>query len=400
MNLIENLATKRRLFKEESVFEISYIPKPILFREPELSLMSSIFYSVLDKPFSISRKVVIQGHVGVGKTLSMKVFFNNLEEAISIRGLNYRTFIINCRQLGTGHLILGTILASLGKKIKPRGVSAQELFDQLLETLKREKIYLIILLDELHYINEGKFPLIYNLSRISEFVRDGKQYSSIIGIVRDISLVRNLDASTKSTLQENIITFRNYSIDEIKSILTQRIQQGLKPKTISNDMVDFISNIVYQSGDIRKGLNIIKNAVLIAESKDNSTVQLEDVMNACDAESDSLSTKFIQDYDKSEIACLYALNRVLKRRNIHFAEVSDIMNEINSLPRRFNLKKMDISSIIFDLKKAEKAGFIKIDLEKDTGMKFATVSLENPGILKFDSLFQDVLLNRSPEKFE
>ena len=159
-------------------------------------------------------------------------------------------------------------------------MSAQELFDQLLETLKREKIYLIILLDELHYINEGKFPLIYNLSRISEFVRDGKQYSSIIGIVRDISLVRNLDASTKSTLQENIITFRNYSIDEIKSILTQRIQQGLKPKTISKDMVDFISNIVYQSGDIRKGLNIIKNAVLIAESKDNSDRSTEDVMNA------------------------------------------------------------------------------------------------------------------------
>ena len=396
MNAIENLATKKRLFKDERVFELSYIPKQILYRNSELELLSSIFHSVLEKPFSISRKVILQGPVGVGKTLTAKVFINNMEQAISIRSLNFKTFIINCRQSGTAHLILGVILAGLGKRIKTRGISPQELFEELLYTLKQQKIYLILVLDELHYINEGKFPLIYSLSRIAEYSKEGKEYISIIGIVRNISLVGSLDASTKSTLQEHIITFNKYSKKEIFSILDQRIRLGLHQNVISNINLEFIANIVSKTGDIRKGLIIIKNSVLIAETKNGSCVQLEDIMNACDPESDPVSDNILKNPIKHEIAILLAFIRLLKRKNEYIINFEELFNQAKVVFSQYSLEKKEPSKILFDLKSAEKAGFLKILAEKRSDLTKIMIILENPGLLKFESVFQDIL--KSKEK--
>ncbi len=391
MNLIENLATKKRLFKDESVFELSYIPKQILYRNAELDLLSSIFHSVVEKPFYISRKVIIQGPVGVGKTLTTKVFINNLEQAIAIRNLNFKTFIINCRQSGTAHLILGHLLTGLGKKVKSRGMSPHELFEELVDTLKRQKIYLILVLDELHYINEGKFPLIYSLSRMTEYSGDGKQYISIIGIVRNISLVGNMDASTKSTLQENIITFRKYTNSEIYSILDQRINLGLVSNVVSKNSLEFITNIVGKSGDIRKGLNIIKNAVLIAESKNGSYIELEDIMNAFDPESESVSEHLFTNATSHKIASLLGLIRILKRKNDYKIYLDELETEISLVCSQYSIKKGDSALILFDLKSAQKAGFLNFGAENNLDLKTAVISLENPALLKFEALFQEQL---------
>ncbi len=391
MNLIENLAVKKRLFKDESVFELSYIPKQILYRNAELELLSSIFHSVVERPFFISRKVIIQGPVGVGKTLTTKVFVNNLEQAITIRSLNFKTFIINCRQSGTAHLILGTLLTGLGKKIKSRGMSPHELFEELVDTLKRLRIYLILVLDELHYINEGKFPLIYSLSRMTEHSGDGKQYISIIGIVRNISLVGNLDASTKSTLQENIITFRKYTNSEIYSILEQRTTLGLEQKVVSKSHLELITKMVEKTGDIRKGLNIIKNAVLIAESKNGSYIELEDLMNAFDSESESVSENLFKNATTNKIASLLGLIRILKRKNDYKINWDELLDEISIVCKQYSIKKGDSALILFDLKSVHKAGFIKLCPEDNTDFKNMSVSLENPALLKFEAVFQEQL---------
>ena len=95
------------------------------------------------------------------------------------------------------------------------------------------KLHLLIVLDELNYLIENDRDLIYSLTRLNDDMLNSPQRVSIIGIVRDISCINNLDRSTLSTLQRNIIKFNNYSKEQIGDILRYRAEIGLKEGIIS-----------------------------------------------------------------------------------------------------------------------------------------------------------------------
>jgi len=121
--------------------------------------------------------------------------------------------------------------------------------------------------------------LIYLLTRINDDSANVQQRVSIIGIVRDLSCLNNLDYSTISTMQRNIIKFSNYSKEQIFDILKYRAHLSLKENVLSKDQIKMIVESTYRIGDIRYGLNILWKATKIAESRnlkyiDNECVRL------------------------------------------------------------------------------------------------------------------------------
>ncbi|MFX1365168.1 MAG: Cdc6/Cdc18 family protein [Promethearchaeota archaeon] len=267
MEYFEELLKRPSLFKDESKLDINYIPEKLPHRDKELSLLSQLFLGLITNPSSISRKILITGKTGIGKTVTVKLFGEILEKASKKRDVNVKYIHVNCRKEKTSYKVLIRLVQLIDNKFPKRGYSPQDLLDFLIEFLNRYNLHILIVLDELSYLINKNEDLIYSLTRINDDNVKGDQRISIIGIVRDISCLNHLDNSTISTLQRNIIKFDNYSRDQIFDILKYRADISLKKNVISDNIVKMISENTYTSGDIRYGLNILWRSCKIAESK-------------------------------------------------------------------------------------------------------------------------------------
>ena len=275
MEYFEELLRRASIFKDESKLDINFIPDKLPHRDKEISLLSQLFLGLITNPNSISRKILITGKTGIGKTATVKFFGVLLEKASKKRDINVKYVHVNCRKERTSYKVLIKLIQLMDNKFPKRGYSSQDLLDILIEFLYRHDLHLLIGLDELSYLINKHEDLIYSLTRINDDNLKGDQRLSIIGIVRDISCLNNLDNSTMSTLQRNIIHFKPYSQDQIYDILKYRADISLKNNVLSNKMLETISEITFGSGDVRTGLNIMWRSCKIAESKNLKYVNAE-----------------------------------------------------------------------------------------------------------------------------
>ncbi|MBY8983768.1 MAG: AAA family ATPase [Candidatus Lokiarchaeota archaeon] len=275
MEYFEELLKKPSLFLDESKLDMNYVPEKLPHRDKELSLLSQLFLTLITNPNSISRKILITGKTGIGKTVTVKIFGEILKEASTKRNICIEYVHVNCRKERTSYRVLIKIIRLINKKFPKRGYSPQDLLENLIDFLNKHNIHILIVLDELSYlINKGE-DLIYLLTRINDDSTNVQQRVSIIGIVRDLSCLNNLDYSTISTLQRNIIKFSNYSKKQIFDILKYRAHLSLKENVISKDLIKMIVESTYSNGDIRYGLNILWKAAKIAESRNLTFINNE-----------------------------------------------------------------------------------------------------------------------------
>jgi len=275
MEYFEELLTKPSIFRDESKLDINFIPKKLPHRGKELSLLSQLFLVLITKPNSVSRKILITGKTGIGKTVTVKSFGDILERISKKRDIKIKFLHVNCRKERTSYKVLNKIIRLLDKNFPKRGYSSQDLLDILIDLLEHKDLHLLIALDELSYLINKNEDLIYSLTRINEDAINGEQRISLIGIVRDITCLNNLDNSTMSTLQRNIIKFNIYSKEQIFDILKYRTEISLDKNVLSNKLIEMISEITSNSCDIRHGLNLMWRASKIAESKNLKYITTE-----------------------------------------------------------------------------------------------------------------------------
>ena len=228
MDYFEDLLQKPSLFKEENKLGINYVPDLLPHREKELLLLSRLFLTLITNPNLMSRKILITGKTGVGKTVTVKRFGELLKKAAKVRDVPIKYIHINCRKERTNYKVLIKIIRFLNKDFPKRGYSPQDLLDIIVEFLENQNFHLLIVLDELSYLIDKGGDLIYTLTRINDDTINAPQRLSIIGIVRDISCLNKLDNSTLSTLQRNIVKFNNYTSEQTFDILKYRIETSLK----------------------------------------------------------------------------------------------------------------------------------------------------------------------------
>ena len=314
MEYFEELLRRPSIFKNESKLDINFIPDKLPHREKEISLLSQLFLGLITNPNSISRKILITGKTGIGKTATVKLFGELLEKTSKKRNVNVKYVHVNCRKERTSYKILVKLIQLIDNKFPKRGYSSQDLLDILIEFLYHHDLHILIVLDELSYLINKNEDLIYSLTRINDDILKGDQRVSLIGIVRDISCLNNLDSSTMSTLQRNIINFKNYSKEQIFDILRYRADLSLKNNVLSDKMLEMISEITFSSGDVRTGLNILWRSCKIAESKNLKYISAE-CIRLGNQDRLPFSTLDILEYMNSQkIIFLLAVIKALKNR--------------------------------------------------------------------------------------
>ncbi len=377
-NFLEMQYTKPNLFQDESVFEISYIPAKIKHRNAELMLLSNIFIRLIEKPFEVSKKVLIEGPIGIGKTLVSQKFKSMLEESVQRRNLNVKCISINCREEKTSYKAMRSIMAKLNQPVTERGLSPEELFGRFKEHLKSTETYVLLIMDELDHLIQQNFELIYSLTRFNDSDFSEKQYISLIGIVRDVALLKNLDNSTLSSLQGNIISLKKYTENQIREILNDRIAMGFKLGVISEELVESVIENIKGSGDIRTGLNILKNAGKIAEYHNEKEIKITHIREAMKNIIPNVQDDFLSSLEFNELIWAKAIVDTLEGLNIKNVGIHDIKKFYENLCKKYDVKPRANTQLWEYCQKLKQIGLISIKVvNKNPKGRASVISIDN-----------------------
>lgn len=395
MEYFKELLNKPSLFQEERKLDMNFIPDELPHRDKEISLLSQLFLTLITNPNSISRKILITGKTGIGKTATVKVFGGILQKISEERNVVIKYVHINCRKERTSYKVLIKIIRLLNKNFPKRGYSPQDLLEILTDFLNQQDVHILIVLDELNYlINKGE-DLIYSLTRINDDSINTQERISIIGIVRDISCLNNLDYSTVSSLQRNIIKFSNYSKEQIFDILKYRVYLSLKENVISNDLIKMVVESTYINGDIRNGLNILWKAAKIAEGRNLKHINSE-CIRLGSQDLVPFSTLDVLKYMSSQkLFFLLAIIKGLKKRfdsNISFV---DILRGYQMICENYALHPRSNSQLWNYLQEFKRESIIMIEIlgEKIRGRR-ALIQIPEIDLLKLEKIVVEILQSK------
>lgn len=273
----------RSLFRDETKLDINYTPRYLQHRDFQLELMNQYFRHALETPGKMTQRVIVTGKVGTGKTVLTQHFGQNIMREAQRRNIPLHYIHVNCRQnKGSFFLVLQRIVTEFHPTFPKRGYSAEELLQVLMQILDEQDIYLLIALDELEPLieNEGSDPL-YKLTRIAESRPKEPGRLSLICIIRELRWLSRLDASTRSTLQSNIITLDTYTKKQLQDILNDRIPLAFRVGVIPEETVILASELgEEEGGNARYAIELIWRAGKYGDAEKSREVTPEHVRKA------------------------------------------------------------------------------------------------------------------------
>jgi len=392
VDIFEDLLNKPSIFKDERKLDINFIPDELPHRNKELSLLSQLFLTLLTNPNEISRKILVTGKTGIGKTVTVKLFGTLLIEAAKKKNISINYIHVNCRKERTSYKVMIKIIRSINKNFPKRGYSPQDLLEIINDFLNTHNFHILIILDELNYLINNDNDLIYSLTRINDDSFNVPQRVSIIGIVRDVSCINNLDNSTLSTLQRNIIRFENYTSDQIFDILKYRAEISFKRNFLSDELIEMISDIVSMKGDIRYGLNLLWKAGKIAENKNLQVINSECVRLANQDMVPFSTLDILKDMTSQKLVFLLATIFHLKTNNENRVTFLEILKPYLILCENAGLRPRSYSQLWNYLQEYKKEKFISVKLQsKSIRGRKAIIEIPDIPLLKFESIIRDIL---------
>ncbi|MFX0071851.1 MAG: ORC1-type DNA replication protein [Candidatus Hermodarchaeota archaeon] len=392
MDIFENLLRKQTVFIDQTKLEINYVPKELPHRNKEISLLSQLFLILLTNPNEISRKILITGKTGIGKTVTVKRFGKILTEASNRRNISIKYIHINCRKEKSSYKVLIRILSSIIKNFPKRGYAPGDLLDILKDTLDLKNLHLLVVLDELSYLINNDNDLIYSLTRLYDDLFNSPQRISIIGIAREISCLNNLDNSTLSTLQKNIIKFEEYSYEETFDILKYRAEISFKENVITNEILEMISDIVASNGDIRYGLNLLWKAGKIAESNNLNFIDAECVRLANQDQVLFSTLDFLNELTNQKLLFLLSIIKTLQLNNNEKITFLDILKTYNVFCENVKLNPRSYSQLYNYLKELKKEKFITARMQsKNIKGRKALIEITDIPLKKFEDEIKTIL---------
>ena len=265
------------LFRDPEVFELDFVPEQFHHRENQMRELAFQIQPGLrgGRPLN----TVCRGLPGTGKTTSVRKLFAEIEETTKKLVPVY----VNCQIDNTKFAIFSQIYRKLAGHLPPAsGTSFKQVFDAIARILQRDGLVLLVTLDDVNYLlyeNEIN-KVLYTLLRAHE-AYPGTRIGVIL-IISDMSvdLTQAVDARVASVFRPTDIYFPPYSREEVAGILKERVQQGLYPQVLSEEMLTLVIDQTMQSGDLRVGIDLLKRATLTAEKAARKSVERDDICRA------------------------------------------------------------------------------------------------------------------------
>lgn len=232
----KRLEKTSRSIRDFRVFDFNYVPERPLMRDEVRPIADAMLRYLRT---GIPNNLLVVGSRGCGKTMLVRYLAKSLE-----RQEGRLFFYINCRHHNTSFKIMAELL-----EVRPRGYGIDELWEQFQRRFGKRTVFI---LDEVDLISEKdrRKDLLYLLSR------SDRNYM-VVMLSNNPRFHQQLDSSIKSTLQPEIIHFRNYGADQVHEILKQRARLGLHQ--FSTGDLGYLAGLTYKNAnaDIRVGIKTL-----------------------------------------------------------------------------------------------------------------------------------------------
>jgi cell division control protein 6 len=277
------MSRSKSVFVDKTVLDFNYVPQNLLHRDGEANFLSSLFRFIVDAPYEMSQRALIIGGVGSGKTALAQRFGLDLMGEAKRRRVRAEYVHVNCRESrGSLFMVLQRAVRRFRPQFPDRGYSSNELLDTLMRILDEEDTQLVLCLDEVDSLIEKEGgDAIYNLSRVQEERMDGPRRLSLIFISKSSEAFRDLDRSTLSTLQRNVIRMSEYTLAQLSGIIMSRVEVAFRSGAMSPEIIDFIGELaVTERSDARYAIDLLQGAGVYADSSYSQEVLPEHVRKA------------------------------------------------------------------------------------------------------------------------
>jgi archaeal cell division control protein 6 len=258
-------------------------------------------------------------------------------------------------QGGNKFAIYRFLLERIAPELPAQGLSAEEMLRYLLQYLRQNNQYALIVIDEIDYLVKSSKDagIIYDLTRLNEYELDQPCYvKGVIFIARTMEFYTKLDAAELSTLGRVPMEFRPYTIQQVSDILESRVAEAFNPKAIGSDVIDKVASITTSAeinGDIRYALDLLLYAGNLAESSGSGRVTLDHLRKVHGQIHPSITTEEINQLSKNHILSLMALVRALRTKKKPYVGLKDIRLYASELANQFGMKNIDIEDYLDDL---------------------------------------------------
>ncbi|MHA2225912.1 MAG: Cdc6/Cdc18 family protein [Candidatus Hodarchaeales archaeon] len=405
----------RSVFREdgdgERVFNPNYIPKLLKHREEEVKSLINFFRSIVTNPTTSSRKVVLYGPVGTGKTVVSKTFgieiANHLKARRTLGDPLFRYFHINCRKMKTPHQILTTCLRYLVPGFPLRGYSVDELFRMFSLYLGEQNLVVLLALDEVDYLlasPEGeRTDFLYALSRIEESMPlrenptsnyqepNNESRFNLLLITRNKNFRHYLDTSTASSLGRNFIYFSPYTRHQLFDIIYDRAEAGLQQDSYNDELLDTIASIAEEYGDSRFAIELLWKAGKIADKLEQRRISPEHIRKAVISVL-PLEKSFIEDLNTHQKIILLSMAKLLRNTQNTFITTPEITSSYNRTCEEAGVKPRRSTQVWAYLKDLARLGVIQKETTNrhKQGRSFGRISKYRIQDLPIEEIFSSL----------
>jgi len=196
------------------------------------------------------------GPTGTGKTSVAKWILETHFQGQSV--------YVNCWKYRTSHDVLSEVLFTFQIPVFGRE-STSDLVTKVERIARRKST--IVCLDEVDRLQD--VDLLYTLARSGiGLILASTHYHTLV----------TLPSRIKSSLSLTEVEFPQYSVEELVSILKDRIEYSLRPGVLASKLLRIIATAA--RGDARVGLETIRRAAIRAEERNGRKIALLDVKAA------------------------------------------------------------------------------------------------------------------------
>jgi cell division control protein 6 len=346
------------IFRDKSKLSPRYVPEELPHRQAQIQQIVHAFSDAPKDPDKFPLTVLqVIGAAGIGKTSTVVRSSKILEELFAKSRLTLKTAYINLKlQGGNKFAIYRFLLERIAPELPAQGLSAEEMLRYLLQYLRQNSQYALIIMDEIDYLvkTSKDTGIIYDLTRLNEYEPDKPcNIKGVIFIARSMEFYSKLDQAELSTLGRVPMEFYPYIIQQVSDILEDRAAQAFNPKAIGSDVIDKVSSITTSAevnGDVRYALDLLLYAGNLAESQGIGRVMLDHIRKVHSQMHPSITTEEIEQLSKSHLVSLLALVRALKSKKKPYVELKDVRLYASELGEQLGMKKIDIEDYLDDLK--------------------------------------------------
>lgn len=346
--LLDDAIKGNSLFKNRQVLQTKFEPEVILHRDEELAKVTQALLPILKK--SRPSNLLVYGKPGTGKTLVVSRVLSKIEKKVENSEFPIKLFYANAKDEATIYGLLVSLGSKLGLDLPTTGLSISIVFTKILETIKQNSINAVFVIDEIDYLAElasktGR-DILYNLTRANERLRTGGSLT-LIGISNLLNFKEKLDPRVISSLSEEEVIFTNYSVDQIKEILSERIKEAFVSDAVEVAALNLCAAMAGQEhGDARRAIDFLRVAGELAEREQANTVNEDHIRRAAQKMEEEKEITALNGYPLHEKLLIVA---VMRTNGAATGEVYHAYKELCKTIRQKEVTQRRATQILSDI---------------------------------------------------